>query len=94
MPILALKPFEFRRVKYAAGDPLPPGILNSVDLRELQRRGFVPHDANLAMAEAETPAPASLGSTVAEVPAWLLSAATQPEARRGGKADRASQRRR
>ena len=74
MPILALKPFEFRRVKYAAGDPLPEEILRSVDLREYQRGGYVSADANMAMARA----PAAPAAALPEAPAWLLDAPAKP----------------
>ena len=73
--LYALKPFEFRRVKYAAGDPLPASILRSVDLRELQRRGFVPRNASAEAARAPL-------SPLPEAPAWLLEAEGKSRKRR------------
>lgn len=92
--ILALKPFEFRRVKYAAGDPLPASILRSVELREMQRRGYIHPRASLEMARAPLEAPpVAPAATLPEPPPWLSDAAPGPgpESPRRGRRGRAPQ---
>lgn len=85
MELRALKEFTWRRCQYAAGEPLPADILHSIDLREFQRRGFVPcdfpEDPLVPVALAAEPA-----SLLPEAPGWLLEAPAKPA--KGGRGRR------